>query len=67
MARTSTFPLYDKVVGGDLESRLRAWRAAGKSYMGIAVELRDLGIEVDPSTVGRWCTELAITRTELAG
>lgn len=51
MARTSTFPLYNQVSGGDLKVRLRRLRKQGLSYTDIAVELRP-EIEVDPSTVG---------------
>lgn len=60
MARTSPFPLYDKAIGGGLEQRLRDWRAGGKSYADISSELFALEIQVDPSTVRRWCQERGI-------
>lgn len=63
MARPSTFTLYDRLLGGDLEQRLRELRATGKSYMDIAIALRP-DVEVDPSTIRRWCESLGVTNPE---
>lgn len=66
VAARSTFPLQNKAAGGGLEKRIRAARNQGKSYVDIAFELRDAGIEVSPSTVHRWCRELGIQSKEPA-
>lgn len=58
--RTSTFDLHDKALGGGLRKRIQKARNEGKSYLDIAYELRDDGIEVSPSTLHRWCRELKI-------
>ncbi len=57
--RTSTFDLHDKIIGGDLRTRLRAWRSEGLSFEEIAYRLRP-DIVVSRSTVTRWCLELGI-------
>ena len=58
--RTKTFDLHDRAHGGDLEQRLRAWRAEGETFDAIAWKLKDQGIDVSRSTVHRWCHELGI-------
>jgi hypothetical protein len=56
MARTSIYPLADRLVGGDLADRLKAWRAEGRSYAWIVATLdREFAITVTRDTVTRWC------------
>lgn len=57
MARTSTFPLVDRILDGQLRQRLNEWRSAGDSFETMAFRLRDLGFAVSASTVRRWCEQ----------
>ena len=59
MPGVSTFTLHDRIIGGDLEARLRAMRAEHVSYDEIAYRLRP-DVNVSRSTVARWCIELGI-------
>jgi hypothetical protein len=53
--RPSTFPLYDRLMGGGLADLLTEWKAAGASYEAIAERLRnEYDIQVTTSTVFRW-------------
>lgn len=60
MARTSTFPLADKALDGQLETRLRDARAAGESFEEIARKLHNDGIAISGETVRKWCHDLGI-------
>lgn len=64
MARTSTFPLYDRASGGGLKQRLRAMRRKGMTYEQIAAELRNEGIDVASTTVFRWCRSEGIEQKQ---
>lgn len=58
VARTGTFPLYDRLTGGTLAKNLASMRADGKTYLEIAVFLRnEHGIDVSLDTVRRWCID----------
>lgn len=54
MARTGTFPLYDRIMEGKLSALLTEWRAEGASYQEVAHRLRDHDINVSHETVRRW-------------
>lgn len=58
--RASTFALHDRLIGGDLRERLKAYRDEGFSYDEIAFRLRDEGVVISRSTVHRWCQDLGI-------
>ena len=60
MSRTSSFPLADKALGGQLKKRLRAARKRGDSFETIARDLHNDGIALSGETVRRWCNELQI-------
>lgn len=61
MSGSSTFPLHDRVLDGRLRPLLKKWRKAGISYQEIAFKLRtEHQIEVNPTTVMRWCNEQGI-------
>lgn len=53
------YPLADRILGGDLADRLRAFRSEGLSFEAIARELSLQGIEVSGETVRKWCAGLA--------
>lgn len=62
MTRRAMFPLIDRALGGDLESRLREWRSTTPptSFERIAHELRAEDVVVSSETVRRWCNDLGI-------
>lgn len=61
MARTSTLPLVDRVLNGQLRETLATHRAAGETYEQIARWLAaEHGIDVVSTTISRWCTELGV-------
>lgn len=67
VARTATFPLIDRLLGGTLEAHLREQREGGESFATIARGLllnHDLVVSTD--TVRRWCMELGIEKPEAA-
>lgn len=64
MAQARIFPLADRVLGGQLEQRLRTKRSAGVSFDAIARELAGEGIRVSGETVRMWCQELNIGATQ---
>ena len=58
MSRVTTFPIYDRILGGRLEKLLRRYRAQGLSYEAIARRLYvDHDVEVTGKTVNRWMTQ----------
>jgi hypothetical protein len=61
MATGSQFHLFDRIVGGTLEARLREHRAAGLSYEAVARRLETDGVSVTGETVRRWCLDLGVT------
>lgn len=59
VARPSTFPLIDRLVGGDLAALLQAWRSEGLSNIEIADRLRTRhDVKVSHETVRRWLITL---------
>lgn len=59
MPRTSTFPIYDRMLGGRLALLLRRYRDQGLSYESIARALHvDHAITVTGKTVNRWFSDL---------
>lgn len=55
MARTSTYALHDRLLGGRLGALLLEARAEGKTVEDIAFELRrDHDLKVSVSTLHRW-------------
>lgn len=67
MARTASYPLIDRLLGGTLEARLRERREGGQSFAEIARWLlvdHDLTVSID--TVRRWCADLGIEKPEAA-
>lgn len=64
MARTSTYHLHDRVLGGQLGALLLQWRSEGKTVQDIAFILRsEHDLKVSVSTVHRW---VAIAEAESA-
>lgn len=61
MAPTSTFDLYDRILGGTLRQLLTDWRTEGLSLEDISYKLRDLDVQAKAATVGRWIKEKGIT------
>jgi hypothetical protein len=62
---TSTqFTAKNYEYGGHLKTRLREWRAQGKSLRWIADELSRGGVIVRKSTVSNWCEEFQINKGE---
>lgn len=65
VARTATYPLIDRLLGGTLEARLREQREGGASFADISRHLfteHDLTVSID--TVRRWCSDLGIEKPE---
>jgi hypothetical protein len=62
MGRSSLFPIADKALDGELEARLRAARAAGRSFADISRELHNEGVPLSAETVRVWCRDLGIER-----
>lgn len=56
--RTSTYPLYDRILNGRLGELLMGWRDEGASPNEMAYRLRDRGVTVSPDTVRRWLKTL---------
>jgi hypothetical protein len=55
MARTGTYPVYDRLLDGQLGAKLLAWRTDGLTAEDIAFLLRtDHEIKVSVSTIHRW-------------
>lgn len=62
MSSSSTFPLHDRALDGQLPKLLRKWRKQGISYQEIAFLLRsEHDVVVNGTTVMRWCNEQGIT------
>lgn len=60
MARTGTFPVYDRMHEGRLGSTLLAWKAEGIPVEEMTFRLRtEFDITVSVSTVHRWLAHLA--------
>lgn len=60
MGRTRTFPLYDRILNGQLASTLHAWKAEGLSIEEITWRLREEhDIRVSIATVHRWFAQIA--------
>jgi len=64
MARTSTFPLYDRLLDGTLTEKLRAWRTEGLTLLAIRDRLAQHDVKVSVETVRRWCDDVGATRPE---
>lgn len=55
MARSSTYPLVDRILDGRLADLLTDWRAEGVTLQDIAYRLRsEHDIKVSIATVKRW-------------
>lgn len=55
MARTSTYPLVDRALGGRLDTLLSQWQADKVPLSEMSFKLRtEHGIKVSASTLGRW-------------
>lgn len=55
MARSSTFPLVDRILDGQLTALLTTWRGEGATFQDIAYRLRaEHDIRVSIATVQRW-------------
>lgn len=60
--RPSTFPLYDRIIGGGLWNLLCEWRDNGDSYEDISYRLRTkYDIQVTASTVYRWMLDEVVS------
>lgn len=58
---TPIFPLVDRILGGELEQVLRAYRSDGLSYEQISKRIdTDHAIDVTAETVRNWCRKLDI-------
>lgn len=66
MPMASTFPLYDRLLDGELPGLLAEWRAASVSFDEIADRLRAKGVQASRSTVNRWCRDLGIETARAA-
>lgn len=68
MARHSTLPLYDALLGGELKRMLVAWRDEDPkvSYDEIAYRLRSHDINVSSETVRRWVFAIQAETDEVA-
>lgn len=66
MSRQPLFPLYDRILGGTLQSLLTTWRAEGLSYESMRSRLQDMDVRVTTETVRRWCGDLGIVAPERA-
>lgn len=61
MPSTSKRDLVDRLLGGTLDDRLRAWRSDGLSHEAIAQILRtDHGITLSTATVCRWVNAMPV-------
>lgn len=60
MGRHSTYPLYNRLLHGQLEAMLTAWRTEEPkvSFQEIAVRLRGHGVTVTGETVRRWMSHV---------
>lgn len=58
MARQSTFPLYDRILGGQLREILTTWQAEGVSLAEMSFRLRERDVHVAAETVRRWLRDL---------
>ncbi len=58
MARQPTFPLYDRLLDGQLGSLLLGWRAEGVPITEMTFRLRERDVRVAPETVRRWLRQL---------
>jgi hypothetical protein len=57
--RTPTFPLFDQILNGRLESILRRYRAEGLGSPTITLRLAaDHGVTVSERTVARWIEDI---------
>lgn len=55
MARSSTYPLVDRILDGRLADLLTAWRNEGATFQDVAYRLRsEHDIKVSIATVQRW-------------
>jgi len=63
VARTASYPLIDRLLGGTLEAVLRERRETGQSFAEIGRWLlteHDLAVSID--TIRRWCSDLGIEK-----
>lgn len=61
MPTPSTRPLFDRIMGGQLEAFLREHRAQGESYSTVMVALaREHDLNVTVPTLIAWCDEYGI-------
>ena len=59
VAATKTYPLVDRILGGQLAELLSGWRNEGLSYGAIALRLHDdYQVDVTAETVRRWILDL---------
>jgi hypothetical protein len=59
MAPTGTFPIYDRILNGDLGPTLLRWKAEGIPVEEMTFRLRgEHDIKVSVSTVHRWLADL---------
>lgn len=59
MGRSSTHPLVNRILDGQLDDLLTAWRAEGLSLLEITFRLRqDHDVRVSVATVQRWVNDL---------
>lgn len=66
---TATFPLYDALLHGQLESLLRKWREEGKSTREIAALVSErIPTEegISHMTIQRWCRQKKIPKAVAA-
>ena len=54
------FALANRVLGGDLDGRLRELRSEGLSFDEMAERLGADGVAVSRETVRRWCTDIGL-------
>jgi IS30 family transposase len=61
--KTSTYPAWDRAVGGQLEAILRGYNAAGLSAEEITYRLRDdHDVRISRSTTYRWLDHLGLSK-----
>ncbi len=56
--RTSTYPLVDQILGGNLAKTLTDWREEGLTYRQMSDRLKaEHGVDISIETVRRWMSE----------
>lgn len=67
MARTGSYPIYDRMLDGQLGSTLRTWKAADVPVEEMTFRLRTaFDITVSVSTVHRWLATAAADSEQAA-